>query len=175
MSEQATRAERRVAALAERRAHRVRGRSAADTARARRATTQRLAFGAVVAAVLGLGGILAFGDFLGRDATPEGVISVQASMAGFTPAEIRVRAGERVTLDFWTQDGRSHLRGGVHTMIGHELGLHEELPGADPGGTSRVVVSFTAPATPGEYDIYCDTCCGGRESPSMHGRIVVEA
>jgi plastocyanin len=80
-----------------------------------------------------------------------------------------------VTLDFWTQDSPLHLRDGVHTMIGHDLGLHEELAGAAAGGTSRVAVMFTAPMKPGTYDIYCDTCCGGRESPTMHGKIVVEA
>jgi hypothetical protein len=26
----------------------------------------------------------------------------------------------------------------------------------------------------GEYDIYCDTCCGGKASPTMHGKIVVD-
>lgn len=175
MSAPPTRSERRAVALAERRDHRVRGHAAERSAQARRGTVRRVAFGAVVAAVLVLGGYLAFGDFLGRGGSAAGVISVQASMAGFTPSEIRVRPGEAVTIDFWTQDSPLHLRDGVHTMIGHELGLHQELPGAQAGGTSRVAFTFTAPATPGEYDIYCDTCCGGRASPTMHGRIVVEA
>ena len=117
---------------------------------------------------------MAFGDFFGRSAAPDGAISVQASMAGFTPSEIRVKAGQAVTVDFWTQDSPMHLRDGVHTMISHELGLHEELAGAAAGGTSRAAVMFTAPMKPGTYDIYCDTCCGGRESPTMHGKIVVE-
>src|SRR4029078_4894583 len=102
-------------------------------------------------------------------------ISVQPSMAGFTPSEIHVRAGEAVTLDFWTQDSPLHLRDGVHTMISHELGLHEELPGATAAGTSRVPVTFTAPTTLGTYDIYCDTCCGGKDSPTMHGKVIVDA
>jgi heme/copper-type cytochrome/quinol oxidase subunit 2 len=28
---------------------------------------------------------------------------------------------------------------------------------------------------PGTYDVYCDTCCGGKDSPTMHGSIVIEA
>jgi heme/copper-type cytochrome/quinol oxidase subunit 2 len=60
-------------------------------------------------------------------------------------------------------------------MISHELGLHEELPAAGPSGESRKVVVFSAPTAPGEYDIYCDTCCGGKASPTMHGKIVVDA
>ena len=31
-------------------------------------------------------------------------------MAGFTPSEIHVKAGEAVTLDWWTQDARSTCR-----------------------------------------------------------------
>jgi plastocyanin len=130
----------------------------------------------VITAVLSVGGYLAFGDYLGRGGVPvANAISVQASMAGFTPSEIHVRAGEAVTLDFWTQDSPLHLRDGVHTMISHELGLHEELPGATAAGTSRVPVTFTAPTTLGTYDIYCDTCCGGKDSPTMHGKVIVDA
>jgi cytochrome c oxidase subunit II len=171
-----TRAERRAAALGEHRAHRSRGHAAERAARRRRDQIGKIAFGAVITVVLAVGGYLAFGDFLGRGGVPvANAISVQASMAGFTPSEIHVKAGEAVTLDFWTQDNPLHLRGGVHTMISHELGLHEELPGATAAGTSRVTVAFTAPATPGTYDIYCDTCCGGKDSPTMHGKVIVDA
>ena len=135
-----------------------------------------LIFGAVAVAILAVGGFLAFGDFAGqRGATTADAIGVQASMAGFTPREIRVKAGAPVTMDFWTQDSAGHLDGGVHTMISEQLGLRVELPGAAAVSASRVAVAFTAPATPGEYEIFCDTCCGGRENPTMRGTIVVEA
>ena len=169
------RAGRRAVPLAHRPAHGIGARAAEREKRHADNTLRRLAFGAVVTIVLAVGGYLAFGDFLGRGGPSEGAIPVQASMAGFTPSEIHVKAGEAVTLDFWTQDSPLHLRNGVHTMISDELGLREELPGASAGGTSRVAVGFRAPMKPGSYDIYCDTCCGGRASPSMHGRIVVEA
>jgi plastocyanin len=142
----------------------------------RRGRLRSVAFGALVVGVLGIGGYLAFGDFLGqRGAASGGVSGVQASMAGFTPKEIRVGSGETVTLDFWTQDSSGHLEGGVHTMISEELGIRAELPGADAASDSRVAVTFTAPMTPGVYDIFCDTCCGGRENPTMHGKLIVEA
>jgi plastocyanin len=175
MSTPASRTERRAAALEEHRANRHRGHAAQQAMRQRRDRIGRVAFSAVIAVVLAGGAYLAFGDFLGRGGSPAGAISVQASMAGFTPSEIHVKAGDAVSLDFWTQDSPGHLRDGVHTMIGHELGLHVELPGAAASGTSRVAVEFTAPTTAGTYDIYCDTCCGGRESPTMHGKVVVEA
>ena len=135
-----------------------------------------LIFGAVAVAILAVGGFLAFGDFAGqRGATTADAIGVQASMAGFTPREIRVKAGAPVTMDFWTQDSAGHLDGGVHTMISEELGLHVELPGAAAVSASRIAVTFTAPAAPGVYEIFCDTCCGGRENPTMRGAIIVEA
>lgn len=126
-------------------------------------------FVGVVAGVLGIGAFLAFGDFLGRPAAAAGTISVQSSMAGFTPSEIRVKAGSTVTLDWWTQDAAIHLQDGIHTMIAPELGLSEELP-----AEGRVAVTWRVPDKPGTYDVYCDTCCGGKDSPAMHGKIVIE-
>ncbi len=128
-------------------------------------------FAAVVVGVLTVGAYLAFGDFLNRGGgATAGAIDVQSSMAGFTPSEIRVKAGTTVTLDWWTQDASIHLQGGVHTMIAPELGLREEL-----SAESRRAVTWQVPDKPGTYDVYCDTCCGGKESPTMHGTIVIEA
>src|SRR5512141_557081 len=96
-----------------------------------RSASQRLRpvlFAAVVVGVLGVGGWLAFGNFLTRPAAAAGTISVQSSMAGFTPSEIRVKAGSTVTLDWWTEDASMHLENGVHTMIAPDLGLDEQLP-----------------------------------------------
>ena len=129
----------------------------------------KYAFGAIVAVVL-LGGLwVAFGNFLTRPAAATGSISVQSSMAGFTPAEIRVKAGSSVTLDWWTEDAAMHLQNGVHTMISPELGLNEALP-----TESRRAVAWTVPNKPGTYDVWCDSCCGGKANPQMHGKIVVE-
>ena len=171
-----TRAERRGALIEERHAERRRTQSGEIQARQRRIERLRKgAFGLIVVAVLAAGAYLAFGDFLGqRDAPTTGAVSVQSSMAGFGPP-IHVKAGQAVKLDWWTNDAAIHLQGGVHTMISDELGLREELPAAGPSGESRKLIAFTAPMTTGEYDIYCDTCCGGKASPTMHGKIVVDA
>jgi cytochrome c oxidase subunit 2 len=168
---------RRDRRMAEREAARLAPKPRRDPQAARRAARLKsVLFGLIATVVLAVGGYLAFGDFLGqRGATTDGAIGVQASMAGFTPAEIRVKAGAPVTLDFWTQDSSPHLERGVHTMISEELGIRAELPGADVVSESRVSVFFTAPTTPGRYDIYCDTCCGGKDNPTMHGTIVIEA
>jgi heme/copper-type cytochrome/quinol oxidase subunit 2 len=135
------------------------------------------AFGLVVVAILAVGGYLAFGDLAGQRgaATTAEAIPVRLSMAGFTPSEISVPAGRTVALELWTTDAAPHLENGVHTMISDELGIHEELPAAGPTGESRKVVTITTPTEPGTYDIYCDTCCGGKASPAMHGRLTVAA
>jgi cytochrome c oxidase subunit II len=155
------------AAAAERRQVRQAGRERA----ARSDKLRKLAFGSIVVAVLAVGTYLAFGDFLRRpsDAAASGVIDVQSSMAGFTPSEIHVKAGATVTFKWWTQDAAMHLQGGVHTMISPDLGLSEQLP-----AESTRLVTWTVPSTPGTYDVWCESCCGGKDAPQMHGKIVVE-
>lgn len=150
----------------------VRREGSADTSRFR-----LLAFSGIAVTVLLLGGYLAFGDFFGQRGTTASAdaIPVRLSMAGFTPADIKVKAGATATLDLWTTDAAPHLEGGVHTLISDALGLYEELPAAAAGGESRKQVTITAPGVPGTYDIWCDTCCGGKASPTMHGRLIVEA
>jgi heme/copper-type cytochrome/quinol oxidase subunit 2 len=81
-----------------------------------------------------------------------------------------VKAGQSATIDLWTTDAAPHLQGGVHTFISEELAIYEELP-----AESRRTFTFTAPTISGDYDVYCDTCCGGKQSPTMHGRIRVTA
>jgi heme/copper-type cytochrome/quinol oxidase subunit 2 len=60
-------------------------------------------------------------------------------------------------------------------MISDELGIYEELPAAGMTGESRKVVTIKTPTKPGTYDIWCNTCCGGKDSPTMHGKLTVEA
>ena len=130
-----------------------------------------MAVGAVVVLVLGVGILLAFGDFLGRpEASSSSATPVRMSMAGFTPQVISAKAGADLEIELWTTDAAVHLEGGVHTMISDELGIYEEL-----AAESRRTVTLRMPTTPGEYDIYCDTCCGGKDSPGMHGKLLVTA
>ena len=177
-SPDSARAERRAAVLERRRSER-RHRSSSDfQARERRQKRLRAAgFGMVVVAVLGAGIYLAAGDLFGQrgSASTAEAIPVRLSMAGFTPGEVRVPAGKTVALELWTTDAAPHLHNGVHTMISDELGIYEELPAAGATGESRRVVEITAPAKPGTYDIYCNTCCGGKDSPTMHAKLIVEA
>lgn len=130
------------------------------------------AAGVLVVGVLAVGLVVGFGDFFGRpDTTASSAgMPVRLSMAGFTPAVISAKAGQEVALELWTTDAAPHLHNGVHTLISDELGIYEEL-----GAESRRTITLTMPTTPGDYDIYCDTCCGGKASPTMHGTLRVEA
>jgi len=126
---------------------------------------------AVVVVVLGAGLVLGFGDFLGRpDAGATSAIPVRMSMAGFDPQTITATAGTDIEVELWTTDGAMHLEGGVHTLISDQLRIREELP-----AESRRTVKLRMPTAPGDYDIYCDTCCGGKASPTMHGTLRVVA
>ena len=160
-----TRHDRRAATIAERRAQRNQVRIAA---RKRSSSLRTITFAAIVVGVLAIGSFLAFGDFFKRPAAAAGAIDVQSSMAGFTPSTITVRAGATVTLDWWTDDAAIHLQNGVHTMVSPDLGLDEALP-----AESRRTVTWTVPNKPGSYDVWCESCCGGKDAPQMHGRIVV--
>src|SRR3972149_5265274 len=95
-----------------------------------------------------------------------GVTSDEEASRGRPPA----KPGQALTIDFWTTDAAPHLQGGVHTWISPDLGLNVQLP-----AESRKQFTFTAPATPGDYGFWCDTCCGGKASPAMHGTLHVEA
>jgi plastocyanin len=130
-----------------------------------------VAFGTTVVVLVAVGLVVGFGDFLGRpDAGTAAGTPVRMSMAGFEPAIITANAGQELALELWTTDAAPHLHRGVHTMISDELGIYEELP-----AESRRTVTLQMPTEPGDYDIYCDTCCGGKASPTMHGILRVEA
>lgn len=141
---------------------------AAQQAEQRQQRLRVVGFVGVIVAVLGIGGYLAFGNFLNRPSAAVGTIDVQSSMAGFTPSTITVTAGSVATFNWWTDDAAMHMTGGVHTMVSPELGLNEQLP-----AESRRMVTWQVPNKPGTYDVWCDSCCGGKEAPQMHGKIVI--
>ncbi|MBI3747727.1 MAG: cupredoxin domain-containing protein [Chloroflexi bacterium] len=131
-----------------------------------------VAFGVVVVVVLGVGLVLAAGTFFGQRGTPTtaGAIAMRISMAGFDPNTLEAKPGETLTIDWWNDDGAMHLENGVHTLVSDTLGIRYELP-AD----SRKSITITAPSAPGDYDFWCDSCCGGKDSPTMHGTLHVSA
>ena len=129
------------------------------------------AFVVVVITVLGLAGFLLKEAFFRPAPEPMAgnVIDVAAEMSGFDQKEIRVKAGEAVTLRLTSLDNEHHTDGGgKHQWAVDELGLDVVAP---PEGSNYV--TFT-PEKPGTYTFYCDICCGGRANPTMSGQLIVE-
>ena len=131
-----------------------------------------MTFAIIAVLVLGLTGYLLASAF----SAPElpkmagNVIDVAADMSGFDMKEIRVKAGEPVSVRLTSLDNSHHTDGGgQHQWAVDELGVSIVAP---PEGSNYA--AFT-PEEPGEYTFYCDICCGGRANPTMNGKLIVEA
>lgn len=147
-------------------------RKARRLARRRQKRNRKIAFLLIVTGVLGLAGYLLVSAFSRPALEPVAgnVVDIAADMAGFDRREIRVKAGEPVTIRLTSLDNRFHTDGGgKHQWAVDELGVSVIAP---PEGAKAV--TFT-PEQPGTYTFYCDICCGGRANPTMQGTLIVEA
>ena len=136
----------------------------------RRRRMRAATFSVIGVLVLGAAGYLLFDAFwkpaLSRMAG--NVIDISADMGGFSRKEVRIKAGEPVTVRLRSLDNSHHTDGGgKHQWAVDELRVNIIAP---PEGSSSK--TFT-PAKPGTYTFYCDICCGGRANPTMSGRLIV--
>jgi len=132
----------------------------------------RLAAFAVVTLLVG-GAALALivGRLQGPAPSDVAAIQVHASMGGFEPGALTVKAGQAVRVEFSSMDTPYHSDGGGwHQFAIDELGIDWKV-----GPQSSQVFELTAPMTAGTYNFYCDICCGGKENPSMQGILTVTA
>ena len=91
-------------------------------------------------------------------------VTLRISMGGFTPADLTVPADRPLRLRIINPDNSHHSDGGgVHGFTIVALGINALV---QPETTA--VISIPAAAA-GDYAFYCDTCCGGKENPSMQG------
>ena len=91
-------------------------------------------------------------------------------MSGFDQKEIRVKAGQSVTVRPTSLDNEHHTDGGgKHQWAVDELGVDIV---AQPESSN--IMTF-APEKPGTYTFYCDIRCGGKANPTMNGQLIVEA
>lgn len=97
-------------------------------------------------------------------------IKMTITMAGFEPNMIRAKAGQPVTINLINPDNSMHTDGGGIHNFQLITGLANVNVTLAP--ESQEVFSFT-PTQPGEYHWYCDSCCGGKENPNMHGTLIV--
>jgi heme/copper-type cytochrome/quinol oxidase subunit 2 len=141
-------------------------------AQQRKKTLRVVAFGAVVVVVMAVATSLLVSAF-SKPALPAlsgNVIDISADMGGFNKQELRVKAGQPVTIRLTSLDNSHHTDGGgKHQWAVDELNASVIAP---PEGSNTV--TFT-PAKAGEFTYYCDICCGGRANPSMQGKIIVES
>lgn len=107
----------------------------------------------------------------GPGATDTAAVQVHASMGGFDPSALTVKAGQVVKVELSSTDTSMHSDGGGwHQFAIDGLGISWKV-----GPLSSEVFEFTAPAAAGTYNWYCDICCGGKENPSMQGKLTVTA
>jgi cytochrome c oxidase subunit 2 len=137
----------------------------------RKNTAARLiAFAVIVLLALGAAGYLVAAAFSPKTPPPAAnVIDVSADMGGFSRSEIRVKAGQPVTVRLTSLDNSSHTDGGGR----HQWAVDEFKASVVAPALGSKAVMFT-PDKPGEYTFYCDICCGGRANPSMQGKLIVE-
>ncbi len=129
-----------------------------------------IAFAAIALVTLAAAGYLLVTAFAPKTPSPAAnVIDIRADMGGFSVKELRVKAGQPVTVRLTSLDNSHHTDGGgKHQWAVDEFTASAVAP---PEGSSTV--TFT-PDKPGTYTFYCDICCGGRANPTMQGKLIVE-
>ena len=126
-------------------------------------------FGGLVVVVGAVAIALVVSRLQGPPATDTAAIQVRASMGGFEPGVLTVKAGQTVKVELASMDNSMHSDGGGwHQFAIDALGIDWKV-----GPLTSQVFEFTAPTAPGRFDFYCDICCGGKENPSMQGTLTV--
>lgn len=142
-----------------------------QTSQARSRPFRFVLFGGLVLVVGGLAVALVVSRLQGPGATNTAAVQVHASMGGFDPSALTVKAGQTVKVELSSMDTSMHSDGGGwHQFAIDALGINWKV-----GPLSSKVFEFTAPTAPGTYSWYCDICCGGKANPSMQGRLTVTA
>lgn len=97
-------------------------------------------------------------------------VTLRIDMGGFTPPNLTAPAGRPLRLRIVNPDNSHHSDGGgVHGFTIVALDIDERV---QPETTKVVTIPA---ASVGEYAFYCDTCCGGKENPSMQGVLKLKA
>ncbi len=125
-------------------------------------------FVVIVVAIFGSAAYIVISRTASQEPVDKDAIKMTITMSGFEPNVIRAKVGQPVRINLINPDNSMHTDGG---------GIHNfQLAAANVNITvqpeSQKVFTFT-PTEPGQYDWYCDSCCGGKENPSMHGTLIV--
>ena len=97
-------------------------------------------------------------------------LTLRVDMGGFTPPILTAEAGRPIRVRIINPDSSHHSDGGgIHGFTITGLAIDARI---QPETTQVVTILM---AKPGEYPFYCDTCCGGKENPSMQGILKIKA
>jgi heme/copper-type cytochrome/quinol oxidase subunit 2 len=97
-------------------------------------------------------------------------LAIRVDMGGFSPPELKVPAGKELRLKIVNPDDVHHTDGGGwHQIAVPKLGLDYKIP-----PLTNMIVTLPA-AAEGDYEFWCDVCCGGKANPTMHGVLRVRA
>lgn len=135
--------------------------------RAARSRRRTILFGLLATLVIGLTGYLLWRPFRPLPAAAADV-RIQTTMEGFSPPVIRAKVGQPITIQLVNRDTQFHADGGGW----HQFAIDELNVNAKVSPESTQLVTLT-PTRAGTYEFYCDVCCGGKESPSMRGKLEV--
>lgn len=99
------------------------------------------------------------------------------TMSGFEPNVLYLDAGvetevllvnvEPVSMEDKTHGGDEQHQRGLHQYASDELGFDYKLK---PQEEMLITIKVDEP---GEYEVYCDVCCGGRNNEFMRTKIIV--
>ena len=138
-------------------------------ARADRRRSKAIAFGIIAFMVVGLTGALLWRAFAPIPPAAADV-RIQTTIEGFDPPVIRAKVGKPITIQLINRDSSFHTDGGGW----HQFAIDALSLSVKVGPESMQLVTLT-PTKEGTYEFYCDVCCGGKENPSMRGRLEVSA
>lgn len=131
--------------------------------------TKKTAFALIVAVAFIVAGGLLLRNIGQNTPVDASATPVRVSMSGFEPATITVKAGTPLRIDLINMDNQYHTDGGGW----HNFAMDAFSMNVSVAPSGQQVFSLPT-GTPGTYGWYCSVCCGGRDSPSMNGRLVVE-
>lgn len=127
-------------------------------------------FVVIIIAIFSSAAYIVMSRTVSQEPLDKDAIKMTITMSGFEPNVIRAKVGEPVKINLINPDSSMHTDGGGIHNFQLKAGLADVNVTVQP--ESQKVFSFT-PTQPGEYHWYCDSCCGGKENPSMHGTLIV--
>lgn len=121
-------------------------------------------------AVLGLAGTLFVRPLTRGGAAPGEATVLRISMSGWSQKIVEANSDAPLKITMVNLDNRFHTDGGGwHNFVVPRLDFEARVA---PNGTETFSVDLGA-LPPGEYEFYCDICCGGKDNPFMQGTLRV--